>query len=253
MKPLTGRTIIITRDSLQAGNLRDMLETLGATVTSIPTISISDPPDWLPFDSAVEQIETFHWVVFTSINAVSQTRKRLEQLGQTVQSFRVPRIAAVGDKTAQQVAELGWQVEFIPEQFQAEGLAAGLVDRGVSHQKIWFPRAMVARHVLIDELVKTGAEVVVTPVYQNTIPWQNKTRLQATLDNDHLDWITFTSSSTVINFFKILDREPASVTMPKIASIGSITTKTLLELSLKPEFTADPQNLEGFVPGYCFL
>ncbi len=249
MKPLTDQRIIITRDSSQAGSLKDMLENQGAEVISIPTISISAPPDWTSFDSAAKEIDSFQWVVFTSINAVIQTRKRLESLGCLPADSSMPNIAVVGDKTAKQAEDLGWKVDFIPEKFQAEGLAAGLKARGVSGQRIWFPRALVARHVLIDELVKTGADVVVTPVYQNSVPFENKRLLETALSMHQADWITFTSSSTVTNLFKILECEPGSVSLPKIASIGTITTETLLKLSLKPAFTADPQNLDGLCKG----
>jgi uroporphyrinogen III methyltransferase/synthase len=249
MKQLAKLKIIITRDSSQAGSLKDMLEDLGAEVISIPTISICDPPEWAPFDLAANDVGSFHWVVFTSINAVLQTHKRIGSLGFKPHTFPIPRIAAVGDKTAKQAEELGWAVDYIPEKFQAEGLAAGLKARGVSGQKIWFPRALVARHILIDELANTGAELVVTPVYQNTIPFENKQLLQTTLDDEEADWITFTSSSTVTNLFKILEQEPDCVPLPKIASIGSITTDTLHKFSLEPAFTADPQNLDGLCQG----
>lgn len=249
MKPLANRKIIITRDSSQAGSLKDMLEDLGAEVISIPTISITDPPDWSAFDKAAREIESFQWVVFTSINAVVQTYKRIELLGYQPADFPLSSIAVVGDKTAKQAEDLGWKVDFIPEKFQAEGLAAGLKSRGVSGQRIWFPRAMVARHVLIDELVKTGAEVTVTPVYQNSVPYENKELLQAALNDGKADWISFTSSSTVTNLFKILKCEPKEVSLPNIASIGTITTETLLKLSLEPAFTADPQNLDGLCQG----
>lgn len=249
MKPLAHQKIIITRDSSQAGSLKDMLEALGAEVISIPTISISDLRDWTPFDQAAREVHSFQWVVFTSINAVVQTHKRLEKLGYQPADFPLPGIAVVGDKTAKQAEELGWKVDFIPEKFQAEGLATGLKARGVSGQRIWFPRALVARHVLIDELVKTGAEVVVTPVYQNSVPYKNKGLLQIALDKEQADWITFTSSSTVTNLFKILECEPKSISLPKIASIGTITTETLHKLSLEPAFTADPQNLDGLCQG----
>lgn len=249
MKPLIQKKILITRDSSQAGSFKDMLEELGANVISIPTISIVDPEDWRAFDRAAEQIDSFQWIVFTSINAVTQTVKRLKQLNIQLTQPDMPKIAVVGSKTAQQVESCGWVVSFIPEKFQAEGLAEGLVNLGVSNQKVWFPRAKVARHVLIEELQKTGAEVEVTPVYENAIPYENKDLLADALSSKQVDWITFTSSSTVTNFFKILDCSPESISLPKIASIGSVTTKSLEDFSLVPEFTAEPQNLEGLCQG----
>jgi uroporphyrinogen III methyltransferase/synthase len=249
MKPLHGKTILITRDSSQTGSLKDKLEALGAEIISIPTIRIADPPDWLPFDQAAQQVDRFDWLVFTSVNAVSQTHKRLLQLGYRPEALTLPKIAVVGDQTGRQVEAMKWRIDFIPDSYQAENLASGMVARGVAGKKIWFPRALEARSVLIDELEQIGATVTLTPVYQNTIPLENRENLRQTLDNLQVDWITFTSSSTVTNFFKILDRDTLSLSLPRLASIGKITTKTLLAFSLKPEFTAEPQNLDGLCQG----
>ncbi len=248
-KPLQGKTILITRDASQAGGLKQMLEEKGAEVISIPTISIEDPPDWQPFDQAATELECFDWIVFGSVNAVVQTIKRLRSQNIDIRSLDLGGIAAVGDQTARCLEDNGWPVRIIPNRFQAEDLGDRLIAEGVSGKDIWLPRALVARNVLIEKLEKAGARVVITPVYRNAIPMSNRDRLREVLTNRKPDWITFTSSSTVDNFFKILDWDPANIELPNLASIGSITSKTIEEYSLKPEFTADPQNLSGLCEG----
>ncbi len=249
MKPLKGKTVLITRDASQAGSLKQQLEEKGANVITVPTISIKDPPDWQSFDQAASELENFDWIVFSSINAVVQTEKRLRHNKISIESLKLPRIAAAGDQTARSLQDIGWKVELVPNRFQADDLGTRLVDEGVGGKRIWLPRALKARKVLIDILVRAGAEVLMTPVYQNVVPLENRERLRAALRQDQPDWITFTSSSTVDNFFKILDWDPSNLKLPKLASIGMITTETMDKYAIKPAFTADPQNLEGLCNG----
>ena len=249
MKQLHGITILITRDAAQAGSLKEQLEEKGATVVCVPTISIGDPPDWIPFDRASEELERFDWIIFSSVNAVIQTIKRLRHNQIEWKDLDLPATAAVGDQTAQSLKENGWEVTLIPDRFQAEDLGSSMIARGVEGKKVWLPRALKARNILVELLEKAGAEVLVTPVYQNSVPLENREKLHSVLKNSLPDWITFTSSSTVDNFFKILGENIAGLKLPKIASIGRVTSETLQKYSLQPVFTADPQNLEGLCGG----
>ena len=44
-RPLSGRTIVVTRAAEQASGLVAQLAHLGATVLEVPTVAITDPPD----------------------------------------------------------------------------------------------------------------------------------------------------------------------------------------------------------------
>lgn len=226
-----------------------MLTEMGARVVSVPTIRIADPPDWTPFDRAATQLKKFEWIVFTSVNAVHQTESRLRHLKLTAGELPPPYIAAVGDQTARQLEELDWPVHLIPDKYQSEDLGTELVSRGVKGKKIWIPRALKGGKKLPEILEQEGAEVIITPVYQNTIPHENRDSLLKALQENDIDWVTFTSSSTAVNFLSLLGDRLQEIKMPKCASIGSVTSKTLREYSLEPAVTADPQNLAGLCDG----
>ncbi|NQU64930.1 MAG: uroporphyrinogen-III synthase [SAR324 cluster bacterium] len=249
MNSLQGKKILITRDIAQTSGLKEKLAAQGAEIICVATIAISDPPDWSPFDKAAKTASEFDWIVFTSINAVKQTANRLSKLSIESDRLKAIKKAAVGDKTAEAVIEAGWQIDLVPEHFQAEGLLEALLKSDVKGKQIWMPRALKARNFLIDELQKAGAVVTESPVYQNTIPYENRGQLQQVLLHEKLDWITFTSSSTVSNFLEIVGKECLPNPLPKLASIGHITTKTLEQQGLIPSFTAEPQNLEGLCQG----
>ena len=249
MTPLQGKSILITRDASQAGSLKTKLERNGARVICVPTIKLIDPPDWEAFDKAATNSSQYDWVVFSSVNAVRKTAERLRKLGISTNILHSVKIAVVGDQTGKQVESEGWSVDLIPDTFQAEGVSRKLLGLGVTAKRFWIPRALKARNVLQEELEKSGAIVTITPVYQNRVPLENRMILRETLTRERLDWITFTSSSTVINFFNILEETPSQSRLPKLASIGLLTTETIKKVSLSPEFTADPQNLDGLCQG----
>ncbi len=249
MTSLRGKRVLITRDASQAGGLREKLETLGVEVFCVPTIAIIDPPDWVPFDAATEKMSQFDWAVFSSVNAVIRTADRLSHLQIQHHYLNDIKKAAVGSQTAKAVEKFGWRTDLVPDRFQAEDLLEAMLKLGVDGQHIWIPRALEVRPYLVDELHKAGAQVTETPVYRNSVPYHNRDQLRHVLANEHIDWITFTSSSTVTNFFKILDEQRSQEQLPKLASIGRLTTETLEINGLNPFFTADPQNLEGLCQG----
>ncbi len=246
---LTKRGIVITRDISQAGSLKERLEVLGAEVYCIPTIKIVEPDDWKPFDRAASSADRFDWLVFTSPNAAVFAKKRLDFLGIDRSSFSRCKVATIGRQTSRIVESFGWEVHLTPDRFQSENLSERLVSVGVRSKRVWLPRALVARNLLLENLEKAGAETNITPVYQNRIPYENRELISNMLDRRDIDWITFTSSSTVSNFFAICGETKTQRELPKLASIGAVTTGTLARFGLVPAFSAEPQNIEGLCQG----
>jgi len=63
-----------------------------------------------------------------------------------------------------------------------------------------------------------------------------------------VDFITFTSSSTVENFVKLLGRDyRKKLSGVKFASIGPVTTSTLRKFGLKADIEAKVYTIEGLV------
>ncbi|MEO6463368.1 MAG: uroporphyrinogen-III synthase, partial [Candidatus Eisenbacteria bacterium] len=79
--PLEGRTVVVTRARAQAAALVEALRRLGARVLELPAIEIVDPPDWSPFDAALDRLEAYDWVVFTSANAFERAVVRSRARG----------------------------------------------------------------------------------------------------------------------------------------------------------------------------
>ena len=80
-RPLAGRTIVVTRAAAQAQRFVQLLESAGARVVHAPTIVVEAPPSWEPLDAALDALDTFTWVVFTSVNGVAMLDRRLGARG----------------------------------------------------------------------------------------------------------------------------------------------------------------------------
>src|SRR5207247_507650 len=75
-RPLFGKRIVVTRSRDQAGELVDLLESLGAEPIEAPMIRIAPPDDYGPLDKAVSEVGTYNWIVFTSANGVDSFMRR---------------------------------------------------------------------------------------------------------------------------------------------------------------------------------
>ncbi|HSY36540.1 MAG TPA: uroporphyrinogen-III synthase, partial [Acidobacteriaceae bacterium] len=69
--------VLITRSPHQASALADQLRALGADPILIPTIELADPTTFAPLDASLAHLDHFHWLLFTSANAVEAFHRRL--------------------------------------------------------------------------------------------------------------------------------------------------------------------------------
>lgn len=244
-RPLFGKKIIVTRTREQASELVARLEEHGADCLEYSTINIEPVDDYTVLDRELENIDSCQWLLFTSLNGVTYFFKHLYDQGRDVRSMAGPKIAVVGKATAEELLKYGIKADLLPEEFTGEGLAEALIKEGVSGKKVVIPRALVARDVLLEMLGKAGAEVVIAPVYQNVPPQGRKDQLREELEEKNVDMVTFTSSSTVTNFLTMVDADSTEelhrlLDNVKIAAIGPITSKTVLDNGLKVD--VQPEN-----------
>src|SRR2546422_101318 len=197
-KPLFGRRIVVTRPRAQASGFVELLEKQGAEVILFPTIETVPLESYERLDIALNDLSSYHWLIFTSVNGVKYFFARLRTRQQDIRSLANVNIAAIGPETARAVEAFHLRVDAIPEEYRAEALVPVLGD--VRDQRILLPRAAVARERLPQDLQALGAHVDEIPVYQTTRPQNGKmAELRALLKAGKIDLVTFTSSSTVRN------------------------------------------------------
>jgi uroporphyrinogen-III synthase len=119
----------------------------------------------------------------------------------------------------------------------------------VKGKRVLLVRAKVARDVIPRELRKAGAHVDVVEAYETLVPSSSRTRLRAALKSakrrPHV--ITFTSSSTVRNFVRLLGSNKLDLAGIHHASIGPVTSSTLRALALRVDVEAKEFTIPGLV------
>jgi uroporphyrinogen III methyltransferase/synthase len=247
-RPLYGKRIVVTRARMQASRFVKVLSRLGADCIEFPTIEVVDPASWSPVDRAIENLEGYHWVLFTSSNGVKFFLKRLEVLGRDIRDLKGLKIGAIGPKTAGAWHRLGIRPEIVPPEYRAESVAACFGEIESKGVKILLPRAAKAREILPAELKRMGFQVDVVPVYRTIKPDYDTDRVREMLEEGTIDMVTFTSSSTVINFFEMFEGRTRDLQewMSRIgvACIGPVTAETARKMGLSvglipPEYTIE--------------
>ncbi|MCL5669862.1 MAG: uroporphyrinogen-III C-methyltransferase [Acidobacteria bacterium] len=246
--PLFGKRIVVTRTREQSALLREALEELGAEAIEIPVIEIRDPQSWQPLDNAIDRLEEFDYLVFTSANGARKFLGRLQPCGRDVRDLKGLRIGAIGPGTAAVLAATGIRADFMPREYQAEGLIECLKDDNVWGKAFLIPRAKVARDILPRSLQERGAHVEVVEAYETVPPQFAPGELEERL-TPAPDAVTFTSSSTVTNFLKLIESEQLGKILEEvaIASIGPITSETVRKHSLEVSIEAAESTVSGLV------
>src|SRR5271166_3503306 len=121
-RPLYGVRVLVGRARHQAGALSGQLRKLGATVLEIPFIEIRQPRSFNPPDSALRSLDTYDWLILTSVNGVEAMWKRLAKLRLTKTALKHLRIAAIGPATKKVIEERGGKVAVVPGEYVAESV-----------------------------------------------------------------------------------------------------------------------------------
>ncbi|HSB11344.1 MAG TPA: uroporphyrinogen-III synthase [Blastocatellia bacterium] len=252
---LRGKTILITRARQQAGDLTAELESYGGTVIHCPTIETIPPSDPAPLDSAIDRLEEYDWVIFTSANGVDFFFRRLrERRKDGVDVMGGKSICAIGTATAQALETNGAPPTITASESKGEGVVKELVDHlggesCLGGLRVLIPRARVARDALPSGLRSLAAHVDAVEAYQTVAPTIEVDGIVRLFEEQSVDAITFTSSSTVSNFAAILGLRDLSGLLRNtlVACIGPITAGTAREYGLKTVIQPEAYNTHELV------
>lgn len=246
-RPLFGKRIVITRARAQASDLVSKLSRLGAHCIEIPTIQIAPPRDIAPLKESIKHIKGYDWLVFTSVNGVKFFFETLFDMGKDVRALGHLKFACIGPVTRDRLKDYGIISDILPKTFRAESVIDAFSGVDLEDKKVLLPRAMVARTILPEELTKMGALVDEVSAYETRLDDRGKEELIALLENNEIDAITFTSSSTVSNFMSLLEPDAAKKQLKNIvfASIGPITSDTARTLGIEPDIEANDYTIQG--------
>jgi len=243
-RPLFGKRIVVTRTREQAGELSKQLSDLGADVIELPTIRIEHPEDRLGFAEMVTHAHEYDWLVFTSPNGVERFFDAFFATYPDARSLGNPRIAAIGNGTAQKIREYRFTVDLIPKRFVAEGLIEAFKEESVENLTMLWVKAAETRDVVGKGLEDLGAIVDECIAYRTVPETEDPTGARAKIEEEGADLITFTSSSTVDHFMDLGIDWPEGCAA---ASIGPVTSENLRKRGVKPMFEASQHDIPGLV------
>jgi uroporphyrinogen III methyltransferase/synthase len=245
-KPLFGKRVLVTRSREQASALSERLRELGAEPLEYPAIEIAPPKDMTPLDEAIATLSAYDWLVFTSANGVRALVDRMSEKGMDIEALGRPKIAAIGPATAQALQRYDLRVDYMPEVYLAEEIAAGIGD--VAGQRILLPRVERAPKHLARALRAKGAAVDEVTAYR-TVAVGAPDELKALLKDGQIDIVTFTSSSTVRNLVANLPGPTPATLLSRclVACIGPVTARTAQDLGLRVDVLAQKHTIAGLV------
>jgi uroporphyrinogen III methyltransferase/synthase len=250
MRPLFGRTVVVTRSRSQASGLSKALQELGAVVREMPSICIEPLHDLSALDSSLARLASFSWIVFTSANGVEIFFSRMWSAGLDARALSGLKVAAIGAETAGRLQEAGIRSDLVPERFTSESLLArfAALKKEYTGERFLFPGSEIAGEPLPAGLEQMGAEVVRLPVYRNLRPDYSAEEVEAVFEETP-DLVTFTSSSTVDHLVEALRSCGRESYLKEIrgACIGPVTAEAARRQGIRVQVEASPHTIAALV------
>jgi uroporphyrinogen III methyltransferase/synthase len=252
-KPLFGKRVLITRASSQTTGLAQLITEHGGEALELPVIRIVEPEaDMLAeLDAAIDQLATYRWLFFTSVNGVARFFARLQARKIDIRALAHCQLAAVGPKTAQALEARGLYPLGLPSKFDQASLFDQLAERIQPGDTALLPRADIAADTLPRLLQDHGVAVTEVSVYRTVIADEHASELVELLTDGAIQIVTFTSSSTVDACCHLLQTRGIQPTEAlagvEIAVIGPMTTRSVEEHGLRVTYQAEEATVESLV------
>ena len=227
LRPLHGRTVLVTRARDGDAALGRRLAAAGARVIDAPLARYADPDDPAGLDAALRDLGGIGWVAFTSANAVRFTAARLDRLGRDARAFAGARIAAVGPGTARALAAIGLRADLLPASSDGTALANALLAAGA--RSVLIPQSQEARPELAAALTAGGVAVRAVTAYRVV-----DEPLPAGIDWAAIDAAPMASAATVRRLVQAAGAAGSAALRRRcrFAAIGPVTAAALAEHGL---------------------
>lgn len=247
-RPLFDRRIVITRPRPQAEEMAARVEEMGGEPVLMPTIKVGPPADPGPLRRAMERLDARDWIIFTSANGVDYFFHYLDDAGLDARALAGNRICAIGTTTAGRLEEYTIHADLVPDEFTTAGIVEEFASMGgTADLRVLCPRSDIAPPDLVRGLAELGAEVEEVDAYSVVPEDSGAPKVLDWLERDELNWLTFTSTSTVDNLFARIDAQKVRNTSVKIASIGPSTSEAIRSHDLQPSAEATPHTVEALL------
>lgn len=239
---LSGRAVATTREGDPNDPLTLALRAEGAEVRAWPTLSFLEPEDPAPLCRALERLDTFGWLAFTSARAVTAVAR----VGAFQEGYG--RVAAVGQATARALREAGWPVHLVADGDGAVGMARSMAAADTLRDTpVLFFAGSMARSDLERELAAAGAVVHRVEVYRTEVTAPDVTAVRADLEKG-VTAVLFASPSAVRGLSEALEGGlEAALSGRVVVAIGATTATALEDAGVARVAVADTPSISGLV------
>ena len=239
--PLFGKQIVVTRTRKQSSQLVEAIRDLGGSPLEFPTIEIAPIKENDKLIAAFKELSKYTHLVLTSPNGVEVFFDALEAEGKDARALAHLKIAVIGEATRKALKQRGISADIMPEKAVAESLVDCLEKELTAEDYVLLPHSALSREVLVSRL-QDICKVEDIPTYE-TLPVEDSSEevgyigreaLLGKLAEGAIDYITFTSSSTVHHLVERIGKDQLAILeQTQLISIGEVTTKTLESYGLK--------------------
>jgi uroporphyrinogen III methyltransferase / synthase len=246
-KELFGKNIVVTRARSQSSTLVEKISDLGGNAIQVPTIKIDEITPNKELEQEISNIEKYSYIILTSQNAVDIFLNNMYKMNVDLRKLHNAKIVAIGPATANALRDKGIIADIIPEKYVAESIYEALKDKLNKNDNILIPRASNARDYLLEKLSEI-CSVKEIHIYNTVMESSDREHILKLLNESKIDYITFTSSSTVKNFINILGNENIDkLSNMKLISIGPVTSKTINSYGLEVYKEAVEYTIDGIL------
>ncbi|CAH9019918.1 uroporphyrinogen-III synthase [Candidatus Nitrosacidococcus sp. I8] len=201
---LVGQRILVTRPIGQARNLCQLIEKEGGYPLHFPMIRITESENHSEINKTIQSLDTFHWAIFVSANAVKYGIPLILEQGNFPKSLK---IAVVGKGTAKALEAFNLFISLCPSTgYNSEALLAMDEFQDMVGKKIIIFRGNGGRNLLSEVLTDRGGHISFGEVYRrcSPLPTVLSTLHQALISNP-ADTIITTSQEILENLCALVE------------------------------------------------
>lgn len=198
--PLEGWKVLVTRPRNRSSRTAELLREKGAEVLELPSIKTVPLKDQGPLHAALEKLETYQWMVFTSPTGVEVFFDELKKQKKDIRSLCGVRVAAIGQGTASALEQRGLLADLVPSVYDGDTLARELAEKLDGGERILIPRALKGNENIVPVLKEKGASVDDIGIYETVYESSRLIDSGKELKAGNIDCVVFTSASTVKGF-----------------------------------------------------
>ncbi len=238
------RKILVTAAGRTAERLSEALSRVGVGSEVLPCIRIVPVFDSLEIKRAMQEIDTYQWLVLTSQNGVDSFYVMTQKYGIELKNLHL-NVAVVGPATAAKAREYGLKVRLIPRQFTGKSLIQSLREEVVKDSNFLVIQGDLASHSLVFELEKLGAKVRSVVGYKTIEEVSDVGRLKELMRKKEVRGVTLMSGSAVRAISRAIGVEGLRENL--LICIGPATAKVVEEIGGGSPIVAQEQTVEGVV------